>query len=326
MIDKNNRQFYDYKKIANIENVDINFNNLPFLRKYYDSGLILGGGNIFELKKILRSKKKVAVISGFSLSGKLQIGNITPIKIFKVINKVHPSKLFMPISDTEATLTRKFNKNSSIMYSNFLTDLTIWGFRLKEEAVYLHSKNKEVSRLFNDLVKKFDTKDFEKIYGTRSNFSHSIAVCNMLADILYPITLNFKNIIIILGIEEINHVRLIKLCFKKLKLKEPSFIFLSPINGIYYGKMSKSQPKNSLLLSETKSSLKSKLLALQKNPLTGKKNPLYQIANWILEIDKEELDRTLRELKNRKFNSLMCNKIKNKYLEINNGKNKRSLR
>jgi len=148
----------------------------------------------------------------------------------------------------------------------------------------------------------------------------------MLADIIYPTTLNFKKIIIILGIEEIKHANLIKLCFKKLNLREPSFIFLSPINGIYYGKMSKSQPKNSLLLSEQKSSLKFKLLALHKSPLSGKDNPLYQIALWILDLDKEELRKMSKELKYEEFIYILSQKLEEKYKNLENGKNKKSLR
>jgi tryptophanyl-tRNA synthetase len=85
--------------------------------------------------------------------------------------------------------------------------------------------------------------------------------------------------------------------------------------------MSKSKPEQNVLLSDSAEEAKRKIKNSKIRTDDIQDNPLYQIANWILEIDRNELDKISRELKYEEFISFISDKIENKYREINNGKN-----
>src|SRR4030042_2507451 len=205
-----------YDSLVKKEKLDTNMNKLPFLQNYLDNGLILGGWNLNPLKRMHKKKRKdLAVVTGYSISGKLQLGNLTPIKIFNLFNDNFGAKLFMPISDTEAILTRKTKSGMRKMYIHLKKEIFLWALKKKNIEIYLHSENKETTLLFMQIVKRFKTKEFVDIYGDRSDFPHSVAVCNMLSDVVYPYYQGYKNVLVILGIEEINHAKLIDLCAKK---------------------------------------------------------------------------------------------------------------
>jgi tryptophanyl-tRNA synthetase len=307
----------DYPKMIKRYKINqLNSNEKNFLKR----NTILGHWNFGQIYNSIQKRDNFAVITGFSASGRLHLGNKLALDLaFCLKNK--NTKLFVPLSDTEAILTRKAPKEVNKEFNYFTSDLKKWNFDLRNSEIYLHSSKKEIAHLVNLIIKKLEYDDFKKIYGSKIDLSGIFALSNMLADIFYPYQQGYKKEIVILGVDEIKHAKLAIFAAEKMGFPKPSFLFLKILNGLKNEKMSKSKPEQNVLLSDSAEEAKRKIKNSKIRTDDIQDNPLYQIANWILEIDRNELDKISRELKYEEFISFISDKIENKYREINNGKN-----
>ena len=286
---------------------------------------ILGHWNFGQIDHLIQNKKRFAIVTGFSASGKLHLGNKIALDIAFYLGKFG-GKIFIPLSDTEAELTRKTPINVTDDFNLFKSDLKRWQFNLNNSEIYLHASNKEVNNLVSLIIKKMEYKDYQKIYGPKINLSGIFALSNMLADIFYPSQKGYKKTLVILGVDEIKHSRLAILASEKLGFPRPSFLYLKILNGLKKEKMSKSKPEQNILLSDSAKNVRHKIKNSNIKTLEIIDNPLYQIALWILEIDKENLDKMSKELKYNQFVSIISQKLEERYKNLDNGKNKKSPR
>lgn len=286
---------------------------------------ILGHWNFEQIEDIIQKKKRFAVITGFSASGKLHLGNKMVLDIAFHLEKFG-GKIFIPLSDTEAALTRKTLGNVRGDLNFFKSDMIRWHFNISNSEIYLHSSNKEVSSLFNLIIKKLDYEDYKKIYGSKINLPGIFALSNMLADIFYPFQQGYKKTLVILGVDEIKHARLAIFASKKLGFPRPVFLFTKILNGLKNEKMSKSKPEQNILLSDSAKNVRHKIKNSNIKTLEMIDNPLYQIALWILKVDKKKLDKMSKELKYNKFASVISQKLEERYKNLDYGRNKRSIR
>lgn len=312
----------DYLKIIKRYKINqLNSNEKNFLKR----DTVLGHWNFGQIDNSIPKKDKFAVITGFSASGKLHLGNKIALDTAFYFEKFG-GKIFIPLSDTEAELTRKDQINKTDDFNLFKSDLKRWEFNLNKLEIYLHSSNKEVNNLTNLIIKKMEYKDYKEIYGSGINLSGIFALSNMLADIFYPYQRGYKKTLVILGVDEIKHAKLAILASKKLGLPKPSFLFLKILNGLKNEKMSKSKPEQNVLLSDSAEEAKKKIKNSKIRTDDIQDNPLYQIALWSLNMDEKEIKKMLEENKYNGFISFVANEIEKKFKEINNGKNKRSTR
>ena len=291
----------DYEKIKKKYNIQkINSKN-KFLNKFVKNESIVGHWNLNKKTKSLRMKD-LAIVTGFSLSGKLHIGSKLIIDIANDFAG-EGAKLFIPLSDTEAILTRKPQKNIDKNFNVFLKDLIKSSVDIERAEIYLHSNNKKVQPLLLKILRILKYSDFQKIYGKNIDLPEIFAISNMMADVFYPFDKGYREVVVILGIDEIKHAELIMSLSKKLRLVEPAFLFTKILNGLKKGKMSKSKEEENILISDKPQVAKRKLI---KNGLTRKfedicDEPAYQIAKWCFNIDKEELNKLSKDLSYKEF-------------------------
>jgi tryptophanyl-tRNA synthetase len=303
----------DYEKIKKKYNIqNINPKN-KFLNKFIKNEFIVGHWNLDKTAKNLRVKD-LAIVAGLSLSGKLHLGNKLVIDIANDLAR-EGTKLFIPISDTEAILTRKPQKDINKNFNVFLKDLIKCGVDIKRAEIYLHSDNKRVQYLLLNLLRNLKISDFERIYGKNIDLPEIFAISNMIADVFYPFEKNCRQIAIILGVDEIKHAELIRFLSQRLRLVEPIFLFTKILNGLKNDKMSKSKEKENILISDSPWVAKNKLI---KNSQKQRfKNicdePVYQIAKWCLNIDKKELNKLSRDLSHKEFVYYIGNKLERYY-------------
>jgi len=314
-----NKDYPDIVKKYKIHRLNRSQNNL--LKK----DTLLGHWNFEQIDNTIQKKNRFAVVTGFSASGKLHLGNKIALDVAFCLERFS-GKIFIPLSDTEAALTRKTPKNIREEFNFFKSDLARWHFNINNSEIYLHSSNKEVSNLFNLIIKKMEYGDYREIYGSEIDLPGIFALSNMLADIFYPFQQGYKKTLVILGVDEIKHARLAIFASKKLGFPKPVFLFTKILNGLKNEKMSKSKPKQNILLSDSAREVEYKIKNSNMKTPEITDNPLYQIALWILDIDKESLDKISKELKYEEFVSFVSEKIKEKYKNLNNGKNKRNIR
>ena len=291
----------DYNRIKKKYNLKkINSEN-RFLNKFIKNESIVGHWNLNGKTNDVRTNK-LAVITGFSLSGKLHLGNKLALDIANSFSK-KGAKLFISISDSEAILTRNSPKVINTYFNAFTKDLTKSDISLRKAEIYLHSDNKKVQSLLLKILRILKYSDFKRIYGKNIDLPEIFAISNMMADVFYPFDKGYRQAVVILGIDEIKHAESIIFLSKKLRLEEPIFLFTKILNGLKKGKMSKSKEEENILISDKPKLTKRKLI---KKSLTRKfKNicdePAYQIARWCLNISKKKLDKLSKDLSYKEF-------------------------
>lgn len=286
----------------------INFDfDLSNLDRYTKNNLIVGHWDFDSIYETILKDKEFAIITGFSASGNLHFGNKQPLDIAIALQK-YGGKLFVPLSDTEAILTRNlYNNNLEQMVNKFSKEVISLGADEKNSEIYLHSENKEVTTLIFTFMKNLSIDDFRKIYGSNVNLNYIFALSNMLADVFYPQTAGYEKSVVVLGIDEVKHAKLIKECAKKTDFLEPSFIFLRILNGLGKGKMSKSKSKNNIHLSDKPIVAKNKLIKGSNRSLGFPEECLsYQMSAWHLETDQDYLDNLKTACRSRTYKCDEC--------------------
>jgi tryptophanyl-tRNA synthetase len=308
----------NYPKLILENKIDsLNPKHLILLKEDY----FIGHWDFEKIYKSIKKKEKFAVISGFSASGKLHLGNELVLETIFDLKKLG-GKIFITLSDTESLLTRKTSKKSNESIDSFKKDLKKWAFDTKNSEIYLHSLNKETIHLLDVIRKKITPEDFKKIYGPEINENKILALSNMLVDIFYPYKKGYKKVLVILGIDEIKHAKLAIYASQKLGFQKPSFLYLKILNGLNKGKMSKSKTKENILLSDSPRKVKQKIRKSNPNSLEIVDDPFYQIGLWILKIDKRKLENMLKNVEHNKFKKIISKKLVEKYKSLDNGKNK----
>jgi len=253
----------DYNKIKReyyIQKVSSKINSLDSFTK---NGLIVGHWNFDKAIKNIKVKKSLAIVTGFSLSGKLHLGNKLAIDVANSLSK-QGAKLFIPISDTEAILTRKHPKSIKADFNDLVNDLVRIGVNTRQTEIYLHSNNKKVQYLLLKFLKNLKISDFKQIYGEDINIPTIFAISNMMADVFYPLENGYKKIVVVLGVDEIKHAQLVKLLSRRLKIAELGFLFIKILNGLKNTKMSKSKIKENILISDKPAVAKNKLIKISQ--------------------------------------------------------------
>ena len=299
----------DYNKIKRKYNIQkVNFKISP-LDKFIKNELIIGHWNFDKAMKNIK-KKDLAIVTGFSLSGKLHLGNKLTIDIANSLSK-QGAKLFIPISDTEAILTRKSPEIINENLNMFIRDLIKIGIDIRKTEIYLHSNNKKVQYLLLKFLKILRIYDLKRIYGEKIDLPTIFAISNMMVDVFYPLENGYKQVVVVLGVDEIKHAQLVKLLSRRIKMREPSFLFTKILNGLKSDKMSKSKMKENILISNKPMVAKNKLI---KNSLKRKfkyisDEPTYQIAKWHLSIPENKLDKLSKDLSHYEFIKYVANKL-----------------
>jgi len=299
----------DYNKIKRKYNIQkVNFKISP-LDKFIKNELIIGHWNFDKAMKNIK-KKDLAIVTGFSLSGKLHLGNKLTIDIANSLSK-QGAKLFIPISDTEAILTRKSPEIINENLNMFIRDLIKIGIDIRKTEIYLHSNNKKVQYLLLKFLKILRIYDLKRIYGEKIDLPTIFAISNMMVDVFYPLENGYKQVVVVLGVDEIKHAQLVKLLSRRIKMREPSFLFTKILNGLKSDKMSKSKMKENILISDKPTVAKNKLV---KNSLKRKfksisDEPTYQIAKWHLSIPENKLDKLSKDLSHYEFIKYVANKL-----------------
>jgi|SRR3989344_1094100 len=296
----------DYRRLKKEYCIEgFNF-EIDSLNKFIENGLILGHWGLNKIKL----NKHLAIVSGFSLSGKLHLGNKLCLDVATQLKK-YGAKVFVPLSDTEASLTRRSPKDINKEFRLFVKDIIKSEININEMDIYLHSTNKEVQSLFLKILKNSKIAYFRNIYGAKIDLPYIFAILNMMADIFYPLEKDYRQIVVILGIDEIKHAQLVNLLSKKLGLVKPSFIFLKMLNGLKKSKMSKSRVKENILVSDKPSVAKSKLIkfSIKRRFKNVGDDSAYQIASWYLNIPKSKLNKILKNLSYKEFIKYIANEL-----------------
>ncbi|MGZ7042995.1 MAG: tryptophan--tRNA ligase [Methanobacterium sp.] len=226
-------------------------------------GIIFGHRDYGRIVKAMREKKDFAVVSGMMPSGKMHIGHKMIVDQIVWYQK-KGADIYIPIADMEAYSARgvDFPQSRELAISEYLANYIALGVDFGKDniSVYLQSENKIVEDLAYILAKKVNFNEMKAIYGFTgsTNIAHLYVPLIQVADILHPQIAECggpKPTVVPVGPDQDPHIRLTRDIAERFKNKykfiTPSSTYHRFITGLTGDKMSSSNPKTAIFLSDS---------------------------------------------------------------------------
>jgi tryptophanyl-tRNA synthetase len=293
-------------------------------------GIIFGQRDYGRIVKAIREKKDFAVITGMMPSGKMHIGHKMVVDQIIWYEK-QGADIYIPIADMESYSARgiDFEASKDLAIKEYITNYIALGLDFKKSNinVYLQSKNLLVNDLSYILSKKVTFNEMKAIYGFNgsTNMAHMQAPLIQVADILHPQLEEFggpKPTVVPVGPDQDPHIRLTRDIADRFKNQynfiAPSSTYHRFITGLTGGKMSSSQPKTAIFLSDTveeaemkvktaKTGGRESLKEQQENGGDPTHCVIYEMLLYHLVESDEKLQEILEDCKN---GNIMCGECK----------------
>ena len=333
MIDPWKSSSVDYEKLVNqfgIKNFSELLNDIENPLSLMTRGVIFGHRDFDKMIPLINKHKDFAVVSGMMPSGKMHIGHKMVVDQLKwYLEK--GGKLSLPIADMESYGARGmgFKQAKDLAIAEYLTNYIALGLDLtdKNVLVYLQSQLSQVKDLAFELSKKTNFNELKAIYGfsPSTNISHVYVPLVQVADILLPQIEEYggpKPVVVPVGVDQDPHIRLTRDLADRFKSEagfiSPSSTYHRFLTGLTGGKMSSSEPKTAIYLSDSPKEAEKKVKSAKtggRESLDEQKklggNPdkcvVYEMLVYHL-INKEEELKEISE--NCKNGTLLCGECK----------------
>ncbi len=293
-------------------------------------GIIFGQRDYGRIVKAIRDKEDFAVITGMMPSGKMHIGHKMVVDQIIWYEK-HGADIYIPIADMESYSARgvDFEASRELAINEYITNYIALGLDFKKSNinVYLQSKNLLVNDLAYVLSKKVTFNEMKAIYGFNgsTNMAHMQAPLIQVADILHPQLEEFggpKPTVVPVGPDQDPHIRLTRDIANRFKNQlnfiAPSSTYHRFITGLTGGKMSSSQPKTAIFLSDSIEEAENKVKTAKTGGRESLKeqqekggDPINCVIYEMLLYHLMESDEKLQEiLEDCKSGNIMCGECK----------------
>lgn len=256
--------------------------DLPHSPTFSRRGLILGQENFDSWCEWAKRKRQVSVVEGFALSGPLHLGSLSSLMQVAYYQKHFNANVYLPLSDLEAIAVRRANPKIYDMVMRYLMHFEAAGIDTSKANIYVQARNPRVMRLMSEVIRNFNYKDFELVYGRKVTLEEIYGSLLTISDILLPYTYKMQKCLVPSGIDEINTFSLIKKLVRRMKLNNWSLAvtYSKTIPGINSPKMGKSVPEASILLNDTPQTVRDKFKRVKNRNLGLDRNPAFNILLW----------------------------------------------
>jgi len=198
-------------------------------------------------------------LTGFSLSGKLHIGQSLVIKSINWLASLGNSECHFILADLESYLIRgiPLEEARKLAEEDVLPNAIALGLAPEKCRIYLQSREKNVQRLAITLSKRVTFNELRAIYGFDPDQTSTGKIFYPLinaADILHVQLDEYggkKPTIVPVGADQDPHIRLTRDLAKREGFVKPSSIYFKLRKGLLGEKMSKSKPEAAIFLSDT---------------------------------------------------------------------------
>lgn len=237
--------------------------------------IIFGHRDFGKILEAIQKDKDFVVMTGLMPSGKMHLGH----KL--VVDQIswyleHGAKVYLCVADLESHIARDLSLEEArdFAFDEYLTNYQALGLDLEKCNIYFQSQSDSVQRLAYTLGKKVTFSELRAIYGFEndSDASHIFYPMIDVADILRPQLEEFEGpvpTVIPVGIDQDPHIRLSRDIASRF---ESEYGFISPsstynrlIPGLTGKKMSSSNPKSAIFLTDSLEEVKEKIA----NAVTG---------------------------------------------------------
>ena len=259
-------------KIENYEKLFSEFGIEPFEKfkekfkdnRYVRRGIIFGHRDFDKIVNAIENKKPFAMMTGLMPSGKFHFGHkmiAEEIIWFQSMG----AEVYVCVADIEAYVARDIDleRAKDIAREEYLLNYLALGLTGKNLHFYFQSNYKIPYYRFRDTLSKRATfNELSGIYGELTP-GKIFAVFTQVADILHPQLPEFSgpmHTVVPVGSDQDPHLRLTRDVAGKLNFILPSSTYHKFMEGLQGGKMSSSDPKSYISLTETPEEARKKIM------------------------------------------------------------------
>ncbi len=259
-------------KIESYEKLFTEFGISPFenfkekfkTNRYVRRGIIFGHRDFDKIARCIDKNKKFAMLTGLMPSGKFHFGHkmvADEIIWFQEMG----AETYICAADIEAYLTRDIDLKlaKEIATEEYLLNYLALGLKTNNLHFYFQSDYVVPYYRFRDTLSKRATNNsLKSIYGELTP-GKIFSIFTQVADILHPQLDEFSGkmpTVVPVGSDQDPHIRLTRDIAAKLNLISPSSVYHKFMEGLNGGKMSSSDPKSYISLTETPKSARKKIM------------------------------------------------------------------
>jgi len=310
--------------------------------RYMRRGIIFGHRDFGRIADAMAKGKPYAMMTGLMPSGAFHMGH-KMVADEIIWFQEHGAEIFICAADMESYLMRDigFAQARKIALEEYLTNYIALGLKVKGLHFWFQSDYiSEYYKLRDIGSKRVTFNELEAIYGELSP-GKIVSVLTQVADILHPQLERFggpKPVVVPVGADQDPHIRLTRDIASRLNADrkdegqaEPDFPCIPPsatyhkfMSGLQGGKMSSSDPKSHIALSEDPESAAKKVMSAktggrntveEQKKLGGEpdKCMIYELYLYHLIDDDLELSKIYHECKEGK---LLCGQDKKNCAEL----------
>lgn len=262
-------QIENYKGVMEdfgIESFEEIKDQLPLDHRYIRRNIIYGHRDFEKIIEAVKKGKDFAMMTGLMPSGKFHFGHKVLADQFLLYQELG-GELWVAVADIEAYLTRDvpLKKCKELAVDEYLANYLALGVKPENLNFYFQSEGSPYFYKMSKLFSKYVTQsEIEAIYGD-VNPGKVTSALTQVADILQP---EFeenggpKPVVVPVGTDQDPHIRLtrdITSRFKEKDFVKPSSTYHKFMRGLQGGKMSSSNPKSWIALSDPIEEAKEKI-------------------------------------------------------------------
>jgi tryptophanyl-tRNA synthetase len=245
-----------------IEPIDEIRSRMPDHR-YISRGIMFGHRGMKDFLDALEDGEDVAAITGIMPSGNFHLGHKLVVDQIIMLQEMG-AEITLTAADIEAYNTREmsFEKSRKLVIEEYLKNYVALGLDLDKTDFYFqsqggndyHTKSKQFARYLTQ-------NEVEATYGSADPAKVSSAITHY-ADILKPQFESPKQTVVPVGIDQDPHIRLTREVARKFRdqeFRKPASMYNKFMRGLQGGKMSSSNPKSYIALTDSVEEAKSKI-------------------------------------------------------------------
>jgi tryptophanyl-tRNA synthetase len=237
--------------------------------RYIRRGIIFGHRGFDKIDAAISNKKPFIMMTGLMPSGNFHFGHkMVADEIIWLQGK--GARTYIAAADIESYLMRGVSLSDAkkIAVEEYLTNYIALGLDPKKTSFWFQSDYASpYYRLADQAAKEVTFNEMKAIYGDLST-NKIISALKQVADILHPQLPEFEGrmpTVVPVGADQDPHIRLTRDIAYRLnhvyKMEQPSATFHRFMEGLQGGKMSSSDPKSHIALSEEPKSARKKIMS-----------------------------------------------------------------
>lgn len=296
--------------------------------------IVFGHRDFDRVLDAINKGNDYVTMTGLMPSGKMHLGHKMVVdQLIWYLD--HGAEIYLCVADLEAHIARDLSlkKAREFAIGEYLTNYQALGLDIEKCHVYFQSQSDAVQRLAYTLGKKVNFSELRAIYGFEndSDASHIFYPMIDVADILRPQLEEFEGpspSVIPVGIDQDPHIRLARDVASRFEgdfgFVPPSSTYSRLIPGLTGEKMSSSNPKSAIFLTDSPQEVKEKI----DNAVTGGRHTvdeqrekggepdnciIYSLYVYHLIPDDEELLEMRRSCES---GEIICGECKEKAFEL----------